>query len=138
MAQIIFNPDSPVKQLSGRYGNTLFHFRNGKQFVTGAVVPILPLHPTPEQRRLYRRQSIIEQCVNILQTQLVLSQQAIDVRKTIKDRITYLYNKYNHDIKAPTKLQKRIMTDYYAKHPLSDFGLPLKSFRDNNRGNAWF
>ena len=132
MARILFNPNSPIKRLSGRYGNIVYQFRYGKQFLYGAAEPALPPHPTPEQRRIFRRQSIIEQCVNILQTQLEISQQAIDVRKTIKERITYLYNKYNPGSKAPTKLQKKIMTEYYANHPLSEFGLPLRSFRNNN------
>ena len=132
MARILFNPNSPIKRLSGRYGNIVYQFRYGKQFLYGAAEPVLPPHPTPEQRRIFRRQSIIEQCVNILQTQLELSQQAIDARKTIKNRITYLYNKYNPGIKAPTKLQKKIMTEYYACHPLTDLGLPLKSFSNNN------
>jgi hypothetical protein len=131
MARILFNPNSPIKRLSGRYGNIVYQFRYGKQFLYGAAEPVLPPHPTPEQRRLFRRQSIVEQCVNILQTQLELSQQAIDARKTIKNRITYLYNRYNPGIKAPTKLQKKIMTEYYANHPLTDLGLPLKSFSDN-------
>ena len=132
MAQLLFNPNSPIKRLSGRYGNILYHFRYGKQHLSFLPEPVLPPHPTPEQRRLFRRQSIVEQCVNILQTQLELSQQAIDARKTIKNRITYLYNRYNPGIKAPTKLQKKIMTEYYANHPLSEFGLPLRSFRNNN------
>ena len=128
MAMLTFIPDSPVQRLSGRYGNLIFVFRNGTQYVHGAHIPDLPLHPTPEQRRLFRRLTLIEKCVNILQTQIELSQQAIDARKIINDRIKYLYDKYSPTIAAPTKLQKKIMTEYYTRHPLTEFGVPVEPF----------
>lgn len=138
MAKIIFNPNSPIQRLSGRYGNSLFVFKNGKQFLHGAKHPVLPKNPTSEQRRLFRRLTLIEQCVNILQTQIELSQQAIDARKIINDRITYLYDKYSSTIAAPTKLQKKIMTEYYTLHPLTEFGVPLNSFRHDTEGKSLF
>ena len=128
MAMLIFNPDSPIRRLSGRYGDLIFVFRNGKQYMHGALKPDLPLHPTPEQKRTYRRQTIVNQCVNNLQSQLELSQQAIDARKTITDRVKYLYDKFNPDIESTLKLTRKIITEYSRKHPLTEFGVPVEPF----------
>ena len=126
MAILTFNPDSPVQRLSGRYGDLIFVYRNGKQYMYSAHKPELPLHPTPEQQRSYRRQTIVNQCVNNLQTRLELSQQAINARKTITDRVKYLYDKFNPDIEATVKLQRKIITEYNRKHPLTEFGVPVQ------------
>ena len=128
MAMLIFNPDSPIRRLSGRYGDLIFVFRNGKQYMYGALKPDLPLHPTPEQQRSYRRQTIVNRCVNDLQSQLELSQQAIDARKTITDRVKYLYDKFNPDIESKIKLHRKIITEYSRKHPLTEFGVPVQPF----------
>jgi len=37
------------------------------------------------------------------------------MRQKIRERILYLYQKYEKAIKAPTKLQRKIMTEYRAK-----------------------
>lgn len=128
MAILRFNPDSLIQRLSGRYGDLIFVFRNGKQYMHGAHKPDLPLHPTPEQKRSYRRQTIVNQCVNNLQTRLELSQQAIDARETIACRIKYLYDKYNPDIESTVKLRRKIITEYNRKHPLTEFGVPVDPF----------
>ena len=128
MAILTFNPDSLIQRLSGRYGDLIFVFRNGKQYMHGAHKPELPLHPTPEQQRSYRRQIIIEQCVNNLQTQLELSQQAINAREIIASRVKYLYDKFNPDIESIIKLTRKIITEYSRKHPLTEFGVPVQPF----------
>jgi len=114
MAKITFNPNQPVQSLSGTLGDLTFRTINGRTYVSQRPEPVLPKNPTRKQRAQFKRQTIINNCINILQSQYEDIQEAIAMRPIIKDRLTYLYKKYVNDIKAPTKLQKAIMTDYYA------------------------
>ena len=76
---------------------------------------MLPKNPTREQRDQFTRRTIIDQCVSILQSNIPDMQDAIAMRSKIKDRIRFLYKKFAPTIKARTKLQKAIMTEYYAR-----------------------
>lgn len=115
MAQIKFNPKSGINHLSGTYGNMTYRTVNGKNFVHSKPQPVLPKNPTRKQRALYKKQLIVNECVRILQVNVGDLQEAIRLRPLIRQRIMRLYNKYQPTIKAPTKLQKAIMSDYYQK-----------------------
>ena len=115
MARITFKENQPIQSLSGTVGNITFRTMNGRTYAYGRPEPVLPKNPTRKQRALYKRRSIIDQCITILQSQYEDMQVAIKMRPKIKQRLTYLYKTFAPDIKAPTKLQKRIMTEYYAR-----------------------
>ena len=119
MAKVTFNPDSPIQALSGSLGDFTFRTVYGRTHVFQRPEPVLPKNPTRQQRELFRQRTIINRCLNILQAQYEDFQEAIAMRKKIKERLTYLYKKHAPDIKAPTKLQRAIMTDYYARFSAS-------------------
>lgn len=115
MAKIEFNPNQPIQALSGTVGKFTFRTVNGRTFLHTRPEPVLPKNPTPAQREKYKRQVVINQCLDILQDQIPDLPTAIKMRGKIFDRLTYLYKKFAPTIKARTKLQKKIMTEYYAK-----------------------
>ena len=115
MAHITFKKNQPIQSLSGTVGGLTFRTVNGRTFVSPRTEPVLPKNPTRKQRARFKQQTIINNCISILQSQYEDIQKAISMRAKIKSRLTYLYKKYVATIKAPTKLQKAIMTDYYAQ-----------------------
>ena len=115
MAKVTFNPDQPIQSLSGSVGALTFRTLNGRTFVRERTAPTLPKHPTRQQRDQFKRRTIIDNCLTILQSQIPDIQQAIAMRTKIKDRLNYLYKTFAPTIKARTKLQKAIMTEYHAR-----------------------
>lgn len=115
MARVEFKKDSPIQSLSGTLGNLIFRTRNGKTSVFQRCEPELPENASRADRRRVKREKIVNDCVVILQNELGDMVAAIEQRKKIRERIMYLYKKYEKEIKAPTKLQRRIMSEYRAK-----------------------
>ena len=115
MANVIFKKDQPIQSLSGTIGALTFRTVNGRTFVSERAEPVLPNKPTRQQRAHFMQRIIVNQCVEILQSQIVDLQEAISMRTKIRDRIVRLYKKHAPTIKARTKLQRAIMTDYYEK-----------------------
>jgi len=115
MAKVTFNPNQPIQSLSGSMGKITFRTINGKTFVHERCAPELPKNPTRQQRARFKQRTIIDSCLTILQSQIDDIQEAISMRSTIKDRLVYLYKKFEPAIKARTKLQKAIMAEYYAR-----------------------
>lgn len=115
MAQITFNPNQPIQALSGTVGGVTFRTMYGRTYVHSRTEPVLPENPTRQQRERFKQRTIIDQCVDILQSQYEDMQIAIAMRPKIRDRIVRLYKKYAPTIKARTKLQRKIMTEYYQK-----------------------
>ena len=123
MARIEFDPASGIEHLSGTYGYLTYRTAFGKNFVHSKPIPVLPKNPTRKQRALYKKQCIVNECVRILQEYVGDIQEAIRLRPLIRQRIMKLYNKYQPTIKAPTKLQKAIMTEYYQKFGKTSTGV---------------
>ena len=115
MAKVKFNPNQPIQSLSGSVGAITFRTVNGQTQLFRRPDPVLPKNHTRKQRALHKRRSIIDQCITILQSQIPDMQDAIAMRPKIKQRLTYLYQTFAPAIKAPTKLQRKIMTEYYAR-----------------------
>jgi len=115
MAKVTFAKNQPIQSLSGSVGAITFRTVNGQTQLYRRPDPVLPKNPTRKQRALYKRRTIIDNCITILQSQYEDMQVAIAMRPKIKERLRYLYKTFAPDIKAPTKLQKRIMTEYYAR-----------------------
>ena len=119
MAKIKFKEGQPIQSLSGTIGNISYRTVNGRTFVHSRPLPKLPKNPTRQQRALFKRRTIINNCISILQGQIPDIQEAMTMRNKIRDRLSYLYKIYAPTIKAPTKLLKAIMTEYYARFSVS-------------------
>ena len=115
MARVEFKEDSPIQSLSGTIGNLTFRTRNGKTTVFHRYEAELAPEASRAERRRYKREQMVRNCVAILQNEMEDIQVAIAQRPKIRERILYLYKKYEKEIKAPTKLQKKIMCEYRAK-----------------------
>ena len=123
--RITFKENQPIQSLSGTIGNITYRTVNGRTFAHSRPEPVLPKNPTRQQRALFKRRTIIDNCLSILQGQIPDIQEAIAARDKLKHRLLHLYKKYAPTIKAPTKLQKAIMTEYYARFsPTSTRRLP--------------
>jgi hypothetical protein len=115
MAKIKFNPNQPIQSLSGSVGSISFRTINGHTHMYRRPDPVLPKNPTRKQRAQFKQRTLIDNCLAILQAQYEDIQEAIAMRPKIKERLRYLYKTFAPTIKAPTKLQKAIMTEYYAR-----------------------
>ena len=116
MARVTFKEGQPIQSLSGKLGNYVFRTINGVTRVHVQQIPALAKDATRAEKRKHRRRVMIEACVGLLQNEMEDVVAAIELRTKIKDRIRRLYDTYAAEIKAPTKLQKRIMSEYRAKH----------------------
>jgi hypothetical protein len=115
MAKVTFEKGQPIQALSGTAGNLTFRTQNGRTFVCVRPEPTLPKNPTREQKARFKKRTIIDNCLKILQGEIADIQEAIRLRHTIRDRLVYLYDKFAPNIKATTKLQKAIMSEYRQK-----------------------
>ena len=114
MAHIEFKKDQPIQALSGTLGPFNFRTINGQTYVHALPVPVLPKNPTRQQREQFKQRTLINKCIYILQSQIPDIQEAIAMRSILKKRLTKLYKKYAQTIKTSTKLQRTIMSEYYA------------------------
>ena len=114
MARVKLMPG--VESLSGTIGKVTFKTMNGKTYAYAKSSPALPKDATRTQKARYRRRTMINECVSLLQDEMEDILEAIRMRKKMVDRIGYLYDKYVREIKAPTKLQCKIMGEYRAKY----------------------
>ena len=114
MARVFLKPDSPIQSLSGTVGNITFRTMNGKTFMLSHAEPELHKDASLKEKAQYKRRMMVNACVRILQASMPMLE-AMQERKKMYDRLKVLYDKYAHEIKAPTKLQKKIMTEYYAR-----------------------
>ena len=113
MAKVILKEG--IENISGSIGKLTFRTIHGETYVTCHEEAELPDNPTREQKAKYKRDRIVNQCVYIIQEEIEDMREAIRQRNKIRSRIVYLYDKYVKAIKAPTKLQRRIMELYRAK-----------------------
>ena len=114
MAKVELTPG--IESISGTVGNLTFRTVNGKTFVHEKTEPVLPEKPTRQERAKYKRDVIIDQCVRILQGEIEDLREAMRMRPKIRSRLMSLYRRYAPEIKARTKLQRKIMTEYRAKY----------------------
>ena len=115
MARITFAKNQPIQSLSGNLGPISFRTRNGQTFMFTTPDPVLPKNPTRQQRAQYRQRKIVDYCVKMIQSQIHDIQQALAMRNTIHERIKRLYKRLSPTIKATTKLQRAILTEYAQK-----------------------
>jgi hypothetical protein len=111
MAKVTLMPG--IESISGTIGNVTFRTINGKTFMSKRSEPCLPKGATREQKAQYKKRTLVNTCVVLVQSQMEDMLEAIAQRKKIRDRICYLYEKLSPEIKVRTKLQKAIMSAYY-------------------------
>lgn len=102
-----------IERISGTIGDVTFFTRNGKTYMSKRSEPELPKNATRKQKEQYRKRTLVNTCVELVQGQMDDMLEAIGKRKKIRDRICYLYEKLSPEIKGRSKLQKAIMTAYY-------------------------
>lgn len=112
MARVTFKPGQPIQSLSGTIGNLTYRTVYGQTFVHLAREVKLPENPTRADKERFRRLTIANQCVCILQEEISDLQESLRMRPKIRERILGLYKRYHKEIKARTKLQKKIMEEY--------------------------
>lgn len=114
MARVKFKQDSPIQSLSGSIGNVTFRTINGKTFVHQKEEPVLREGASRQEKAQHKRRMIINECVGILQAEMPFAE-ALRIRKKMYDRLRVLYDQYAKEIKARTKLQRRMMEEYRAR-----------------------
>lgn len=112
MAKVTFRKGQPIQALSGTLGALTFRTLYGRTFVRERSMAVLPENPTRKQRAQYKQRKVVDRCVEILQYRIPDIQEAIAIRPKMRERVKYLYKKFAPEIKAPTKLQKRILEVY--------------------------
>ncbi len=108
-----------IESISGTVGNVTFYTRNGQTFVTERSEPSLPKNATRKQRAQFKKRTLVNACVELVQEEMEDMLEAIEKRKKIRDRMCYLYEKLSPEIKARTKLQKAMITAYYEGENVS-------------------
>ena len=68
MAKVTFEKGQPIQALSGTVGRLTFRTQNGRSFVRVRPEPTLPKNPTREQIARFKKQTIINNCLTILQS----------------------------------------------------------------------
>ena len=109
-----------IERISGTIGDVTFFTRNGRTFMSRRSEPELPKNATRKQKAQFRKRTLVNACVELVQSQMADMLEAIEQRKKIRDRICYLYEKLSPEIKARTKLQKAIMSAYYEGEKVSE------------------
>lgn len=125
MARVIFKEGGRIQRLSGKVGNMTYRTVDGKTFVFASEVSELPKDATRKQKSLYKKRMMIDQCVMLIQQQMEL-EIALAMRQKLRDRMDYLYKRLAPKIKARTKLQKAIMTEYYQRFSIENDSIMIR------------
>lgn len=131
MARITFKEEGRIKHLSGKIGNITYRTVAGKTFVFATEVPELPKDATRKQKSQYKKRMIIDECVMLIQRQMDLDV-ALAMRQKLRDRMDYLYKHHAPKIKARTKLQKAIMTEYYKRFSIENDSIMIREKLGND------
>lgn len=114
MARVVLMPG--VESISGTIGNKVFRTINGKTFVYGKAEAVLRPHASMKEKKQYKKRVIVDECVELIQSEMEDVLGAIRMRKKIRDCISRIYDKHAPTIRARTKLQGAIMSEYRSKH----------------------
>ena len=125
MARVIFKNGGRIQKLSGKVGDLTYRTVGNKTFVFRTEVPELPKDATRKQKSQYKKRIIIDQCVTLVQRQMDL-EVALALRQKLRDRMDYLYKSLVPKIKAKTKLQKAIMTEYYSRFSIENDSIMIR------------
>ena len=109
MGKVRFKDDQPIQELRGTYGRMTFRVINGH-----TVVHSKPKYGRrqEDERELFDKSEIVEQCVAEIQEQMCDMRQAIADRQAIKKRVARLYDKYANRCRDENELMKNIRVAY--------------------------
>lgn len=124
MARVHLKPG--MGNLSGTVGNLTFRTINGKTFVFEKMQAVLPENASREEKRRYKKRLMIDACLLILQQPIDDLHEAIRLRPKMRLRLSHLYDRYCGEIKARTKLQKKIMSEYYSRYCLDNLSITTR------------
>ena len=108
MGKVRFKDDQPIQELRGTYGKMTFRVINGHTVVHSKPKYVRRM----EERELFDKSEIIEQCVADIQEQMCDMRQAIADRQAIKKRVARLYDKCANRCRDEYELMKNIRVAY--------------------------
>lgn len=120
MARVTFIKGQRIRNLSGQMGNLRYRTVGGKTFLYQTEEAELPKDATRKEKRLHKRKCIVNQCVELIQRQMGDLEVALAMRPKIRDRMVSLYDRFAPKIKARTKLQRAMMTEYGARFSIEN------------------
>ena len=82
--------------------------------------PVLPKHPTRQQREQFRQRTIVDFCTAVIQKRIHDIPTALEMRSTIRNRILRLYKLLAPNIKSRTVLQNNILVEYDLRYDASE------------------
>ena len=126
MARVTFEKGQRITHLSGQIGNLIYRTVGGKTFVFEAEGAGLPKNATRKQKRLYKRKCIINECVELIQRQVGDIDVALAMRTKIRDRMRSLYDRLAPEIKASTKLQRAMITEYETRFDIENDSIMIR------------
>lgn len=131
MARVTFKAGQPIQSLSGTIGNLTYRTINGKTFVRVRGEVGLASNASTEAKAAYRRKTIVDECVRIIQEEISDMAAAIQARAGIRAAMKRYYEQFSTETGSRLKLQAKMLEAYRNRRQKQDLG----STRVGNESN---
>ena len=131
MARVTFKAGQPIQSLSGTIGNLTYRTINGKTFVRVRGEVGLASNASTEAKTAYRRKTIVDECVRIIQEEIGDMAAAIQARAGIRAAMKRYYEQFSTETGSRLKLQAKMLEAYRNRRQKQDLG----STRVGNESN---
>lgn len=131
MARVTFKAGQPIQSLSGTIGNLTYRTINGKTFVRVRGEVGLASNASTEAKAAYRRKTIVDECVRIIQEEIGDMAVAIQARAGIRAAMKRYYEQFSTETGSRLKLQAKMLEAYRNRRQKQDLG----STRVGNESN---
>lgn len=131
MARVTFKAGQPIQSLSGTIGNLTYRTINGKTFVRVRGEVVLASNASTEAKAAYRRKTIVDECVRIIQEEIDDMAAAIQARAGIRAAMKRYYEQFSTETGSRLKLQAKMLEAYRNRRQKQDLG----STRVGNESN---
>jgi len=131
MARVTFKAGQPIQSLSGTIGNLTYRTINGKTFVRVRGEVTLASNASAEAKAAYRRKTIVDECVRIIQEEIGDMAAAIQARAGIRAAMKRYYEQFSTETGSRLKLQAKMLEAYRNRRQKQDLG----STRVGNESN---
>lgn len=131
MARVTFKAGQPIQSLSGTIGNLTYRTINGKTFVRVRGEVGLASNASTEAKAAYRRKTIVDECVRIIQEEIGDMAVAIQARAGIRAAMKRYYDQFSTETGSRLKLQAKMLEAYRNRRQKQDLG----STRVGNESN---
>lgn len=131
MARVTFKAGQPIQSLSGTIGNLTYRTINGKTFVRVRGEVGLASNASTEAKAAYRRKTIVDECVRIIQEEIGDMATAIQARAGIRAAMKRYYEQFSTETGSRLKLQAKMLEAYRNRRQKQDLG----STRVGNESN---